>query len=182
MAELYQQVAFLWGNRGITVEALKESGWVNGLYLSKIRDWPFKSDSKILISIRLKRFSYHLIEDIEQAASFTCISKITTRQVFVWKDPFLILQKIASSPSKLQYLLDNGSTRNKTSVEKLMILAQSESFHVEYNALHKKCFLKKSSRIASFAVQRSLWSSPFHWPYSPSHRRWVYRQASHHFR
>ena len=40
--------------RGITAEALKESGWVEGTVFVKTSDWPFKPDIEVIMSIRLK--------------------------------------------------------------------------------------------------------------------------------
>ena len=130
---------------GIIAEALKKSGWVKIPFL-KTKDWRFKPDSEVLTSIRLKGPSNDLIEGIEKTANFICTSK-TTDPVFVWKNfnSFPKLQKIAAfklrlSPHCRQNC--NASSITKPSElelanQKLVVLAQSELFNVEVNALHK---------------------------------------------
>ena len=73
------------GTRGITAEALKESGWLKGPYFSKTKERPIKPDPQVLTSVRLKDPSYNFYEGIKQAATFICISK-TTDLAFARKD------------------------------------------------------------------------------------------------
>ena len=154
------------GTRGISSEALKDSSWVRGPSILRTCDWPFKPNTDVIKKIQLKGPLCDIDTCLETASTFVVDAsseKAPSIRLFKNWDKFSSIVKYKRVLAfMLRVLPSHKHFRTKTleitdpseldiAEQKLIYLAQSESFPAEVKILQSDKLITKKSRIAKYS-------------------------------
>ena len=154
------------GTRGISSEALKDSSWVRGPSILRTCDWPFKPNTDVIKKIQLKGPLCDIDTCLETASTFgvdASSEKAPSIRLFKNWDKFSSIVKYKRVLAfMLRVLPSHNHFRTKTleitdpseldiAEQKLIYLAQSESFPAEVKILQSDKRITKKSRIAKYS-------------------------------
>ena len=148
------------GTRGITADSLKQSSWVNVPSFLKSLDWPFNSSREVSEKIHLDGPIYDLNEGLEVSFNFPCTA-VSTDFAFPWeeyssfsKKKRLVAYVLRLSPKHRNFRSPDKAITDPAELviveEKLLQLAQLESFPAESKQLAYAKYVKTLSRISSY--------------------------------
>ena len=154
------------GTRGISSEALKDSSWVRGPSILRTCDWPFKPNTDVIKKIQLKGPLCDIDTCLETASTFVVDAsseKAPSIRLFKSWDKFSSIVKYKRVLAfMLRVLPSHKHFRTKTleitdpsqldiAEQKLIYLAQSESFPAEVKIIQSDKLITKKSRIAKYS-------------------------------
>ena len=163
------------GTRGISSEALKDSSWVIGTSILRTTDWPFIPDERVIKNIRLKGTSCDIDNCLETSSSF--VTDVTSikhpEDGFNWErlSSFTRYKRVVAFmlrmlPSHKHFRGKDLRITNPTELDiaenKLVHLAQMESFPVELKTLTAGKPIKIVVKLHILAIYRSRWYYSFH--------------------
>ena len=149
------------GTRGLSAKDLLQSSWLSGPNFLKTNEWPIKPTEGFRLKLKQTK-----LDSTDEPSTESCTmlseTQVATAKTFEWQKYGSYEKLLRIAAYVLRLLSRNRDYRTNSCVitdptelenseQRLLYLAQAESFHAEKSNLLKSTPLSKSSKIVRFS-------------------------------